>query len=340
MVIVMSAGAAQADIDRVLAHLEQSGCRGELTVGVERTIVTVLGPETPELQEEMRTLPLVESVVQLGKSYKLASLDPERQSSTVKVGNVRVGGGGLVIMAGPAAVETGGDPSALAASLKERGVSLLWGGAMRPGQSPYAFRGTGEEGLRCLAAAGKAAGLSVVSEVPSVAEVGLIASYVDALEIGPFNMRNFGLLEAAAATDMPILLHRGLSATIDEWLLSAEHVLHAGNDRVVLCESGIRSYDGATSATLDVSAVPVLKELTHLPVLVNPARGTGRADLVERLALAAIAAGADGLAIEVHSQPGQALVDGSQSLPLDPYGEMVRRVEVLALALDRPLQRA
>jgi 3-deoxy-7-phosphoheptulonate synthase len=251
-----------------------------------------------------------------------------------------VGGGGLVIRAGPAAVETGGDPSALAASLKERGVSLLWGGAMRPGQSPYAFRGTGEEGLRCLAAAGKAAGLSVVSEVPSVAEVGLIASYVDALEIGPFNMRNFGLLEAAAATDMPILLHRGLSATIDEWLLSAEHVLHAGNDRVVLCESGIRSYDGATSATLDVSAVPVLKELTHLPVLVNPARGTGRADLVERLALAAIAAGADGLAIEVHSQPGQALVDGSQSLPLDPYGEMVRRVEVLALALDRPLQRA
>lgn len=339
MVIVMSTEAAQADVERVLARLEASGCRGELTVGVERTIVTVVGPETPELPQEMRTLPQVESVVQLGKSYKLASREPAQPASTFEVGGVRVGGEGLVVMAGPGAVAAGEDLGALAAALKARGVSLLWGGAMRPGQSPYAFRGTGEQGLQQLATAGAAAGLGVVSEVPSVAEVETIAKYVDVLEIGPFNMRNFGLLEAAAATDRAVLLHRGLSATIDEWLLSAEHVLHAGNERVMLCESGIRSFDPSTPAVLDLSAVAVLKDRTHLPVLVDPARGAGRADLVGRLALAAVAAGADGLAIEVHPTPGQALVDGAQSLSLEPYGELVGRVELLGRALGRPLQR-
>ncbi len=338
MVIVMSTEAAQADVERVLASLEEHGCHGELTVGVERTIVTVVGPQAPELPQEMRTLPRVDSVVQLGKSYKLASKDPARAASSVEIGSVCVSEGSLTIMAGPGAVEEGHDLEALAVSLRAQGVSLLWGGAMRPGQSPYAFRGAGEEGLQRLAAAGEAAGLAVVSEVPSVAEVATIAPYVDVIEIGPFNMQNFGLLEAAAETGRAILLHRGLSATVDEWLLSAEHVLHAGNEQLVLCESGIRSYDSSTPATLDLSAIPVLKGLTHLPVLVDPARGAGRADLVERLALAAVAAGADGLAIEVHPAPSQALVDGAQSLALQQYGELVQRLDLLAQALGRPLQ--
>ncbi len=337
MVIVMSTDAAEQDVQQVLDRLGEHGCRGELTVGVERTIITVVGPRPAALQEEIRTLPHVESVVLLSKSYERAGRESQPEGTVVAIGEARVGDGGIAIVAGPGAVESQAELLALAQSLKERGVTLLRGGAMRPSQSPYAFRGLGEEGLRYLAEAGGASGLGVVSEVPSVDNVAIVAAYVDVLEIGPFNMHNHGLLEAAAATGKPILLHRGLSATVDEWLLSAEYVLNAGNPQVILCESGIRTFDPTTPATLDVSAVPVLKELTHLPVIVDPAHSAGRADLVAPLALAAVAAGADGLAIHVHPQPGHALVDGAQSLGPEPYGELITRLRTLAAALERPL---
>ena len=337
MVIVMSAAASQADIAHVLERLAERSCRGELTVGVERTIITVVGPKPPALADDVRALPHVDNVVLLGKSYELAGRETKPAGSVVHVGNVAIGGDALVLIAGPGTVESEEQVVGLARSLRESGAQLLAGGAMRPDQSPYAFRGLGEEGLRHLAAARAATGLPVISDVSSTVDVEIVARYADALEVGPFHMRNFGLLEAVAASGKPVLLRRALSATVDEWLLCAEHILYGGNDQVILCETGIRTFEPATPTTTDISAVPVLKQRTHLPVVVDPARSAGRASLVEPLAMAAVAATADGLIVEVHPDPEHALADGPQSLTPAQFARLAQRLTLLAPALGRRL---
>ena len=343
MVIVMGTNATQADIDLVLARLAEQGCRGELTVGVERTIITVVGPTTPALQEDVRVLAHVVDVVLLGKSYDLAGLDSRPQGTIVGIGDgarsAEIGGEQLAIIAGPGTVESAEQLAALGAPLREGGAVALMGGSLRPGQSPYAFTGLGEEGLRHLAAAREATGLPVVEEVPDTVSLPMVAGYADALEIGPHGMTNFGLLEAVAATGKPVILRRGFSATLDEWLLSAERILLAGNPHVVLCEAGIRTYETATSHTPDLSAIPALKRLTHLPVIADPARACGQADLVPDLAVAAVAAGADGVVVEVHPNPDHALADGAQSLSPEAFLALSARLAALAPAVGRRLPR-
>ena len=335
MVIVMSTDASQADIERVLERLGEQNCVGELTVGVERTIVTVVGPTTPSLEEDVRTLPQVDSVVRLQKSYKLAGRESNPTGTTVEVGEVSVGGPELVLIAGPGSVESAEQIATLAPLLQAAGATAIAGATMRPEQSPYAFQGLGEEGLRLLAQAGQDTGLAVVNEAASVDRVETVASYADVIEIGPYNMRNFGLLEAVAATGKPVLLRRDLAGTIDDWLLSAEHVLLKGNPQVILCESGIRTYEHSTNTTPDISAVPMLKSMTHLPVVVDPAYSSGAARLVPPLALAAVAAGADGLVLAVHANPDHALIDGPQSLTPTAFEALVKAVAALASTLGR-----
>lgn len=341
MVIVMSTEATTADVQHVLDRLAEQGCRGQTTVGVERTIITVVGPITPALQEDVRVLPHVVEVVLLGKSYDLAGRDSKPEGTVVRLGEREatavIGGERLAIIAGPGTVESTEQLDALSPALRQGGAAALMSGSLRPSLSPYAFRGLGEEGLRHLAAAGAAIGLPIVEEVPDVAALEIVGRYADALEIGTFNMTNFGLLEAVAATGKPVILRRAFSATLDEWLLSAERILLAGNANVVLCESGIRTYETATSHTLDVSAIPALKRLTHLPVIADPAQGCGRAVLVADLAVAAVAAGADGLVIEVHPNPDRALADGPQSLSPDQFLALSQRLATLAPVVGRTL---
>ena len=341
MVIVMSTEATEADIQRVCERLREQNCRAELTVGVERTIITVVGPKTPALQEDVRLLPQVMDVVLLGKSYELAGRDSHPEATVVTVGGegragvVAIGGERLALIAGPGAVESAEQLPELGPALRAAGVGLLMGGSMRPDQSPYAFAGLGEEGLQHLARAREASGLPVVEEVPNTAALATVARYVDGLVVSAFNMSNFGLLEAMAATGKPMILRRGLSATLDEWLLSAERVLLAGNPQVVLCESGIRTFETAAHGTIDLSAIPALKRLTHLPVIADPARGSGQAALVPELALAAVAAGADGLMLEVHPRPERALADGPQSLDGEQLVALSGRMATLASAVGR-----
>ena len=335
MVIVLSADATPAAVQQVLELLAEQGCRGELTVGVERTIITVVGPISPALQEDVRVLPHVDGVVPIGKPYRLASRLSNPAGTVVQVGAVAIGDGSVTVLAGPGTVESVEQIESVTALLTQQGGALLWGGALRPGPSPYGFRGMGAEGLQHLAVAGRRRGLPVVSDVPTVGDIESVAASADMLEIGPSNMRNYGLLADAARSGKPILLHRDVAATIDEWLLSAEHLLNAGNRRVVLCESGIRAYDPSTALVADLSAVPVLKSLTHLPVVVDPSHAAGGADLVAALALAALAAGADGLAIQVHPHPEHALTDGPQSLNPEQYSALLVRVRTLASALGR-----
>ena len=337
MVIVMSTEAAPADIQRVLDRLAEHDCGGELTVGVERTIITVVGPASPALQQDVRVLPQVDNVVLLAKSYDLAARAARPDGTIVMLGDTPVGGDRIALIAGPSAVESAEQIDAVAAVLGALGASALCGSALRAGDSPYAFRGLGEDGLRLIAHAGAANGLPVVSEVPTAADVELVARYVDVLEIAPANMRNIGLLEAAAGAGKPIILHRAVSGTIDEWLLSAEHILYAGNPQVILCESGIRTYEPATHTTTDISAVPTLRSLTHLPVIVDAARSAGQAALVGPLALAAVAAGAHGLRVDVHPSPERALLDGPQALRPEECREMLDQVRRLAGALGRTL---
>jgi 3-deoxy-7-phosphoheptulonate synthase len=337
MVIVMSTDAGDADVQAVLARLTEQNCRGELTVGVERTIITVVGPSTSVLEDDVRSLAKVDSVVRLEKSYKLASRESQPDGTRVRFGSVEVGGGEIVVVAGPGSVESVEQIDALAPLLRDGGAVAITGATMRPDQSPYAFPGLGEDGLRMLASAAQAAGLAVINEAPSVDRVETVAQYADVIEIGPYNMRNYGLLEAVAATGKPALLRRDLAGTLDDWLLSAEHILFKGNDQVILCESGIRTFEHATTTTTDISAVPMLKSMTHLPVFVDPAYSSGASALVAPLALAAVAAGADGLVLAVHASPERAMVDGPQSLTPGAFTDLMQRIQPLAQVQGRSL---
>ncbi|RLC10974.1 MAG: 3-deoxy-7-phosphoheptulonate synthase [Deltaproteobacteria bacterium] len=331
MIIVMKKGAEQKEIDDVTRWIESVGYRAHLSKGVERTIIGAVGDERGKVfLKSAEMMPGVEKVVPILQPYKLASRESREGDTIINVGNVAVGGPKFVVIAGPCAVETEEQLMESAYVVKKAGASMLRGGAFKPRTSPYSFQGLGEEGLKILARAREKTGLPVVTEVMSASDVELVESYVDVLQVGARNTQNFALLKGVGHSKKPVLLKRGMMTTIEELLMSAEYILASGNDRVMLCERGIRSFETATRNTLDLSAVPVLKEKTHLPVIVDPSHAVGQWRLVPPMAKAAVAAGADGLMIEVHPDPRHALSDGPQSLKPEKFYRLMDEIEEIA----------
>lgn len=337
MIVVMKAGAGEAELNAVVDRIEAMGLVAHLSRGEERTVVGVIGRKPEGLAEGLSAMDGVERVVPILQPYKLASREFRSEPTRVRVGHVEIGGSEIVVIAGPCSVESAEQLLETARAVQEGGASLLRGGAFKPRTSPYAFQGLAEQGLRLLSQARDQTGLGIVTEVLSPAEVELVASHADMLQIGARNMQNFPLLREVGKSGRPVLLKRGLSATIDEWLMAAEYIMAAGNDQVALCERGIRTFETATRNTLDLSAVPVVKERSHLPVLVDPSHGTGSWSLVAPMALAAVAAGADGILVEVHPRPEQALSDGPQSLRPDRFLQMMEALRKVAEAVGRPV---
>jgi 3-deoxy-7-phosphoheptulonate synthase len=317
--------------------LEETGLSGHTITGVERTVVGVVGQVYPELADELETMPGVDDIVPISKPYKLASREFKPDDTTIKVGNVLVGGGRTVVMAGPCAVESEEQLMTTARAVRAAGGHILRGGAFKPRTSPYSFRGLEEKGLQILAAARQETGLPIITEVMTVRDIDLVARYADILQIGARNAQNFVLLEEVGRTGKPVLLKRGFASTVQDWLLSAEYVLSQGNRQVMLCERGIRTFETATRNTMDLSAIALAKRLSHLPVISDPSHGTGKWYLVEPMAMASIAAGADGLIMEVHPNPDHALSDGSQSLTFENFRLLMERAKAVTQALGRPL---
>ncbi|MCH8161354.1 MAG: 3-deoxy-7-phosphoheptulonate synthase, partial [Chloroflexi bacterium] len=300
MMVIMKSGHSQEEMDKIIQRLDEVGLKGHPIVGVERTVIAVVGSIYPELGDELETMDGVASTVRISSPYKLAGRETKPESTVVKVGEVEIGSGKTVFMAGPCAVESEDQMMETARAVKEAGAHVLRGGAFKPRTSPYSFRGLGEEGLRLLAQAGKATGMPVITEVMSVREVDVVAEYSDILQIGTRNAQNFMLLEEAGRTGKPVLLKRGLASQIEDWVLAAEYILNTGNPNVILCERGIRTFETATRNTMDINAIPLIKEISHLPLIADPSHGTGKWSLVKPVGLASIVAGADGLIVEVH----------------------------------------
>ena len=337
MIIVMSPNSTEENLTKVKQKIERAGLTYHLSKGESRTIVGVIGDKKKIADLEMNALEGVEKTVRITEKYKLVSREFHPSDTVVDVRGVKVGGGSLAIMAGPCAVESMEQLMEAAAAVKQGGAQFLRGGAFKPRTSPYDFQGLAEDGLQMLRRAGDAYDLRVVTEIVDVNDVELISKYADVLQVGARNMQNFRLLQAVGRAKKPVLLKRGLSATITEWLNAAEYVMSAGNDDVILCERGIRTYETFTRNTLDLSAVAAVKELSHLPIIVDPSHGTGRWQMVRPMARAAIAAGADGLIIEVHNNPPKALCDGAQSLTPDQYAQLVGKISALAPIVERTL---
>jgi 3-deoxy-7-phosphoheptulonate synthase len=337
MIVVMSKDSGEKEIAAVVKRLEAAGLKGHLSKGEERTVIGVVGiaPVLPDLRETLVLMPGVEDVVPISKPYKLASREFQPHDTVIKVGNVSIGGNEIVVMAGPCAVETEDQVISTARAVKAAGASILRGGAFKPSTSPYSFRGLGEEGLKIMAKAKEETGLPLVTEVLTPADVELVVQYADILQVGARNMQNFTLLDEVGKTKKPVLLKRGMSATIQEWLLAVEYVLSQGNRQVILCERGIRTFETYTRNTLDISAIPSIQKLCHLPIIADPSHGTGRRELVAPLALAAVAAGADGLLIEVHPSPDTALKDGAQSLTFEHFEEFMAQLVPVAASVGR-----
>jgi 3-deoxy-7-phosphoheptulonate synthase len=340
MIIVMRPQAAETELAAVTALIAALELTAHVSKGAERTIVGVVGaPADKEtLLAQFAQLDGVESVVPISRSYKLVSREARRERTVVRLPQgVSFGGETLAICAGPCSVESREQLETTAAAVARAGANVLRGGAFKPRTSPYAFQGLGEEGLKYLREAADRNGLAVVTEVLDTRDVELVARYSDLLQIGARNMQNFALLREAGGARKPVLLKRGIAATIEEWLMAAEYVYAAGNHEVVLCERGIRSYDPQTRNLLDLAAVPLVQGLSHLPVIVDPSHGTGIRALVAPMSLAAVAAGADGLIVEVHPNPAAAFSDGPQSLTLPNFAELTARLRVVAAAVGRSL---
>ena len=337
MIIVMKTEATEAQVMAVQKHIRELGFKDHMIRGVERSVVAVLGAVYPELLDEFGVLDGVDTVVRVSKPFKLASREVKEEDTVVKVGPLEIGNGRLVTIAGPCSVDTEEIVMETARAVKAAGAHMLRGGAFKPRTSPYAFRGHGEKGLKILAAARAESGLPIVTEVMDARDVELVAQFADVLQIGSRNMQNFALLDEVGKVQKPVLLKRGMWATIEEWLLAAEYILSHGNRDVILCERGIRSYETATRFTFDVNAIPVIKRLSHLPIMGDPSHATGKWYLVPPIALAAVAAGVDGLMIEVHPNPDQALSDGAQSLTPANFEKLMGQVRTLAEAMGRPV---
>jgi len=337
MIVVMRVDSTEKEIDGVLERLKELGFKGSLSRGVERTVVGVVGQTYPELADELAVLEGVADVVPVSRPYKLASREFRPEDTVVRVGNVNIGGGNTVIMAGQCSVDTEEQMMATARVVKEAGGHILRGGAFKPRTNPYAFRGLGEKGLQILAAAKAETGLPIISEVMDPRDVELVARYADILQVGSRSMQNFPLLDEVGRAGKPVMLKRGMWAPLQEWLLAAEYVLAQGNSQVMLCERGIRTFETSTRFTMDLSAIPAVKRLSHLPIIGDPSHATGYRYLVEPMAMAAVAAGADGLIVELHPNPDRALSDGPQSLTFDGFRQLIERVGDVATAVGRPL---
>jgi 3-deoxy-7-phosphoheptulonate synthase len=335
MLVVMKKDSSEQDLAGVMQKLTQSGLTGHTSKGVERTVIGVVGQTYPEMRDTLELLPGVDEVIPISKPYKLSSREFQPENTTVKVGDVVLGGDKLAIIAGPCAVESERQILDTAKAVRAAGACILRGGAFKPSTSPYQFRGLGKQGLEMLAMARAETGLPFITEVLTPQDVELVAEYADILQVGARNMQNFNLLDEVGKVNKPVMLKRGMSATIQEWLLSAEYILSQGNRQLILCERGIRTFETYTRNTLDISAIPIIKKLSHLPVIGDPSHGTGTWYLVTPLALAAVAAGADGLIIEVHPNPDQALKDGAQSLTFENFEQLMQQVAPVAAAVGR-----
>ncbi|HRU38604.1 MAG TPA: 3-deoxy-7-phosphoheptulonate synthase [Candidatus Goldiibacteriota bacterium] len=337
MIIVMKAKASKKQIDHVVNKIREFKLAPHISKGKETTIIGVIGDERVLQGVPLEGFDGVERVMQILKPYKLASRDFKKENTVVKAGNVEIGGKKVVLIAGPCSVESRKQLLATAKAIKDAGAHMLRGGAFKPRTSPYAFQGMGEEGLKILAEAREMYGLPIVTEVLDTRHVALINRYADMFQIGARNMQNFELLKEVGKTQKPVLLKRGLMSTVNEWLMSAEYIMSNGNMNVVLCERGIRTFETATRNTLDLSAVPLIKGLTHLPVVVDPSHGTGKKALIHPMAMASVAAGTDGILIEVHPKPDEALSDGDQSLVPAEYGKLVEDCGKVAKAVGRSI---
>lgn len=340
MIIVMQADATRQQLDHVVGRVESRGLRPHVIVGTERTVVAVVGDERGSATEGMDTLPGVAAVLPILAPYKVASREVQAEPTVVRAGSLVVGGSSVGVIAGPCSVESREQIVAAARGVKAAGATALRGGAFKPRTSPYSFQGLKEQGLELLAEARAETGLAIVTEVVSPEDVPLVARYADVLQIGARNMQNYRLLEAAGRTQTPVLLKRGPAATVEELLLAAEYILDAGNRQVMLCERGIRTFETHTRFTLPLATVPWLHARTHLPVVVDPSHGTGHANLVESMAAASVAAGADGLIVEVHPDPRSAASDGGQTLDLPAFARMMEVCRRVAGAVGRSINAA
>ncbi len=335
MTIIMQPGATREQVAHVIAHIESRHLSPHAIEGAEQTAIGALGESHTVPTDAFETLPGVLTVQRISQPYKLASRQFHPHDSAFPIDGFLVGGEEIVIIAGPCSVEGRTQLLEIAQAVREAGANALRGGAFKPRTSPYAFQGLGEEGLEYLAEARALTGMPVVTEIMDVSQIPVMIKYVDVLQVGARSMQNFNLLCAVGETRMPVLLKRGLSATIEELLMATEYILSGGNTRIMLCERGIRTFETATRNTTDINAIPVLKSLTHLPVILDPSHSTGHAAYVASIAKAAIAAGADGLIIEVHQDPAHAMSDGKQSLTPEAFAKLVTQVKDIAEAVDR-----
>ena len=337
MIVVMKVGSSQDEISRVTNRIEAGGLKAHISEGTEHTVIGVLGQVFPELRDALELLPGVDQVIPVSKPFKLASREFHPRDTVVKLNGVAIGGNEIVVMAGPCAVESEEQLLTTAQAVKAAGATVLRGGAFKPRTSPYQFRGMGESGLKLLAQAGKETQMPIITEVMAPDHVDLVAKYADILQIGARNMQNFVLLDEVGKIKKPVLLKRGLSSSIQEWLLAAEYVMAQGNEQVILCERGIRTFETYTRNTMDLSAIPIIEKVSHLPIIADPSHATGKWYLVTPLALAAVAAGADGLLIEVHPNPDLALADGPQSLTFDNFRLLMSQLLPIAKTRNRKL---
>ncbi len=341
MVIVMEQTATEEQFQRVIEVLVEVGYDVHRSTGVAHTVIGAVGsPRRPIEAGTLELLPGVQKVVKITEPYKLVGRTFRAEDTVVDIAGAKVGGSEVIVMAGPCSVETREQLHTVAQSVHASGARVLRGGAFKPRSSPYAFQGHGEEALRWMRAIGDETGLAVISEVMDTRNIEMMLGYVDCLQVGARNMQNFDLLKELGKVRRPVLLKRGMSATIEEWLLSAEYILAGGNGQVILCERGIRTFESATRNTLDLSAIPVIKKRSHLPIVVDPSHGTGRRDKVIPMARAAVAAGADGLIIEVHNDPEHAWSDGPQSLYPEQFDQLMGELRVIAPVLGRNLPLA
>ena len=336
MVIIMEHTAKETEIQEVIERLTEWGYDIHRSTGETRTVIGAVGiPKTAVDPRDLEVLVGVREVVRISEPYKLAGRTFKREDTVVRIGDVSIGGSEVVAMAGPCAVESREQVREIAARVRKMGATFLRGGAFKPRTSPYSFQGLGEEGLKYLREAADENGMLMISEVMDTTHIPVVSQYVDILQVGARNMQNFVMLKELGKVDKPVLLKRGLSATIEEWLLSAEYVMVGGNHQVILCERGIRTFEKYTRNTLDLSAIPIIEKLSHLPIVVDPSHGTGRRENVVPMARASIAAGADGLLIEVHNHPDQALSDGAQSLYPEQFQGLMEEIRIIADALGR-----
>lgn len=338
MILTLKSGVHKKEVDKIVAKIKQLGYQPSLSRGTERVVIGVIGDKAILHKDTFAVMEAVDFVTPISKPYKLVSREFKKTSTVVEVtSKVKVGGKQIVIVGGPCSVDTKELLFENAREMKKAGAHMLRGGAFKPRTSPYAFQGLGEKGLELLAEARKLTGLPVVTEVMDPRQVDLVCRYADVLQIGARNAQNFDLLKEVGQTDKAVILKRGMSTTIEEWLMSAEYIVSRGNEKVILCERGIRTFETATRNTLDLSAVPVVKHLSHLPILIDPSHGLGVREYIAPMALAAIAAGADGIMIETHPRPGEALSDGHQALLPAQFQQIVKDVAKIAAVVGRHL---